>query len=161
MLKHYLEQLQQPQTDEDRIRYLSDKLDGLLHRIGYDVAERDREQIFGKQSYLEEIKSKIDAALESGVKIDNIGRVSCLNSLLEGCSNLPEMYRNSITAELTAHIIDKGADVVSIGCIYNDMPPLKLATKYGYDESVTNLIKVAIEKQTAGQPASEESALER
>ena len=57
MLKHYLEQLQQPQTDEDRIRYLSDKLDGLLHRIGYDVAERDREQIFGKQSYLEEIKS--------------------------------------------------------------------------------------------------------
>ena len=151
----------QPQTEHERICQLSYKLDMLLSGIGYDVTERDREQIFGRQSYLEEIKSKIDIALEAGVKVDNIGRVSCLNSLLEGCRTLPEMYRNSITAELTAYIIDKGADVVSSGCIYNDMPPLKLATKYGYDESVTNLIKVAIEKQTAGQPASEESALER
>lgn len=151
----------QPQTEHDRIRELSYKLDMLLSGIGYDVEERDREQIFGKQSYLEEIKSKIDIALESGVKIDNIGRVSCLNSLLEGCRTLPEMYRNSITSELTAYIIDKGADVVSSGCIYNDMPPLKLATMFGYDESVTNLIKTAIQKQTASQPASEESALER
>ncbi|MBQ8431205.1 MAG: hypothetical protein IJX26_04645 [Clostridia bacterium] len=161
MLKHYLEKLQQPQTEHDRIRELSYKLDMLLSGIGYDVAERDREQIFGKQSYLEEIKSKIDVALEAGVKVDNIGRVSCLNSLLEGCRTLPEMYRNSITAELTAYIIGKGADVISSGCIYNDMPPLKLATMYGYDESVTSLIKNAIQKQTSRQCASEESALEK
>lgn len=149
----------QPLTEHERICQLSDKLDGLLHRIGYDVTERDREQVFCKQSYLEEIKSKIEVAIESGVKIDNIGRVSCLNSILEGCSNLPEMYRNSITAELTAYIINKGADVVSSGCIYNDMPPLKLATIYGYDESVTNLIKAAIEKQTASQQTIEEFEL--
>ena len=154
MLKHYLEKLQQPQTEHDRIRELSYKLDMLLSGIGYDVAERDREQIFGKQSYLEEIKSKIDVALEAGVKIDNIGRVSCLNSLLEGCRTLPEMYRNSITAELTAYIINKGADVVSSGCIYENVPPLKLAEYLGYDENVINLIKEAIQKQTSGCSAS-------
>lgn len=64
---------------------------------------------------------------------------------------MPEMYRNSITAELTAYIINKGADVISSGCIYNDIPPLKFAEKYGYGEEVVKLIKDAIEKQSVNK----------
>ena len=71
------------------------------------------------------------------------------------------MYRNSITEELTTYIIDKGADVISSGCIYNDMPPLKLAQMYGYDESVISLIKTAIQKQTSNKPTNEESLFEK
>lgn len=48
----------QPKTEHERIQQLSYKLDMLLSGIGYDIEKRDREQIFGKQSYLDEIKSK-------------------------------------------------------------------------------------------------------